>query len=149
MTDNELTKYATEFRAAIIGDASSAWWCAGISAPLCSAFLALGQTVEIVECDLGYCTHVFLRLPNGRVLDPTADQFNWCSRVELPGVYLGEPSDIHQAPEPYDGQCWDELLIQFRRLCPSFEAREVGKMVRTTLASLPAGMVELPELMYG
>jgi hypothetical protein len=133
VTDKELIDYASEFRRAIIGDAPGAWWCAGISAPLHAVLTALGVAADIVKSDLGHCAHVFIRFPDGRVLDPTAEQFNWCSRVQLPAVYLGPPSDIHQNVDEYGGQCWGELMQQCKRLYPEFGANETGKMVRMVL----------------
>ena len=144
MTDIELIEYASEFRRAVIGDAPCAWWCAAISAPLCAALCVIGASVQIVENDLGECNHVFLRLSDGRILDPTADQFNLFNRVVLPGVYLGKPSAIHVGAAAYGGQCWDEFMREVKRLLPAMGADEVGGMVRMTLATLPAGLVQLP-----
>ena len=144
MTDLDLIEYASKFRRAIIGDASSAWWCAAISAPLCASLCAIGVPVQIVENDLGDCNHVFLRLADGRILDPTADQFNLFNKVVLPGVYLGKPSAIHDGAASYGGQCWDELMREFKRLLPAMGADEVGGMVRMTLATFSAGLVQLP-----
>ena len=144
MTDQELTSYATKFRSAILRAGPSAWMCAAISAPLCAALAALDVPSRLLESDLGDCNHVFLQLTDGRVLDPTADQFNWCSHAPLPPVYLGWPETIHQRASLYHGQCWKELLREFKRLAPAFDADVVGSMVRMTLATLPAGMVEVP-----
>jgi len=45
--------------------------------------------------------HYWLELPDGQVLDPTADQFNDEDGFEhlrpLPPVYIGKPLDIHRA----------------------------------------------------
>jgi hypothetical protein len=43
--------------------------------------------------------HIWLRLPDGRALDATADQFNTLfPSMDLPPVYLGKPLSIHAAP---------------------------------------------------
>lgn len=72
--------YAREYREAVLRGDSSAWMCAALSAPLHAAFQVLGIPSQLVVSDLGECEHIFLHLADGRVLDPTADQFNWCSR---------------------------------------------------------------------
>ena len=143
MTDQELTSYATEFRRAIIGGSSSAWWCAAISAPLSAALDVMGVPTTLAESDLGHCNHIFILLQDGRVLDPTADQFNWCSREELTGVYLGPPCDIHQDMKPYGLQLWGDLMREFKRLCPEYGAGEVGGMVRVTLTTFPSSRLSV------
>lgn len=145
MTDSELLQYASEFRAAIIANGESVRMCAAISDPLSAALAVKGVATTVMESDLGECNHVFLKLQDGRVLDPTADQFNWCSRRKLPGVYLGSATTIHEnAVERQEGDCWGPLLREFKRLTPEYSAQEVGGMVRMVLATLPAGLCELP-----
>lgn len=57
-----------------------------------------GVETECVETDLGAMNHIWLRLPDGRALDPTADQFNRLfPAMNLPAVYLGPPLSIHGA----------------------------------------------------
>jgi hypothetical protein len=119
--------------------------CAAISGPLCAALATMGVSSRLMESDLGECNHVFLQLQDGRVLDPTADQFNWCSARHLPGVYLGHGVAVHDnATECHQTEIWMPLLLEFRRLVPQYSAREIGRMVRLTLATLPPGICELP-----
>ena len=145
MTDADLQQYASDFRAAIIGNGESARMCAAISDPLSAALSVKGVTTTVMESDLEECNHVFLKLQDGRVLDPTADQFNWRSQRQLPGVYLGNATTIHWgAIERHEGRCWAPMLREFKRLAPEYSAQEVGFMVRMVLATLPAGLCELP-----
>lgn len=92
MTDAELIECATEMRRGILGSQSSRWMCAAVAWPLqgyLSALCGIETEAVRVEIDMDVsCDHVFLRLPDGRVLDPTADQFE---ELGLPPVYLGEP----------------------------------------------------------
>jgi hypothetical protein len=92
MTDQEVCLYATDFRRAILGDAPSDRMCAAISAPMCSALGVLEVPVELVKSDFGAFNHVFLDLLDGRLLDPTADQFNWLNVCAFPAIYVGPPS---------------------------------------------------------
>ncbi len=143
--DVEVLQYATQFRHAIIGDGDSTQMCAAISGPLASAFAIKGIPALVMESDLGICNHVFLRLADGRILDPTADQFNWCSSQSLPGVYLGPETAIHKnAWEHRQAVCWMPLLEEFRRFAPQLSALEVGTMVRQVLMSFPPSFCQLP-----
>jgi hypothetical protein len=99
VTDEELLHIASEFRDGILDGDSSAWKCYMVSAPL-QGYLAFagGPETELVETDLGHMNHIWLRLPDGRALDPTADQFNALfPDMNLPPVYLGPPLAIHGA----------------------------------------------------
>lgn len=99
MTDDEIIEVATEFREGILGGDSSAWMCAAVSWPL-QSYLSVfhGIKSEAVESDLGDLNHVWLRLEDGRALDPTADQFNALfPAMNLPPVYLGPRLSIHTA----------------------------------------------------
>lgn len=99
MTDKQLLKFARAFRNGIIGKGQSRYMCAAVSMPLCSLLALHGIEAEVVESDLGEINHVWIRLADGRALDPTADQFNDYGLPRLPPVYLGPPLKIH--PEPF------------------------------------------------
>lgn len=95
MGDDELISFASEFREGILDGRPSAWMCAAVCWPLAGLLRASGVDAECVESDLGECNHIWIRLADGRALDPTADQFNWCNIEQLPPVYLGKPTTIH------------------------------------------------------
>lgn len=97
MNDQEIIDFAMSFRDGILSGHESDWLCFAISAPLQALLSGYGIDTAIVEVDLGECNHVFLKLKDGRVLDPTADQFNWCNDEKMPPVYLGTPMKIHGA----------------------------------------------------
>jgi hypothetical protein len=91
VTDDELITIATEFRSGILGSRKSRGMCFVIAAPLQALLSYYGFETELVEHDLDdpmWRNHVWIRLPDGRALDPTADQF---ADLQLPPVYLGEP----------------------------------------------------------
>ena len=96
MTDKQLVRFVAAFRSGMLGRRSSRGCCGMVCLPL-STYLALhGVENEIIEVDLmdepshRAANHCWLRLPDGRALDPTADQFNTDAR-RFPRVYLGEP----------------------------------------------------------
>jgi hypothetical protein len=98
MTDKQLIKFVTAFRKGNLGKRKdSGSMCFAVCAPLQSLLALSGVETELTEgtVDLfeGASTnHFWLTLPDGRVLDPTADQYG------LKAVYLGEPQSIHASP---------------------------------------------------
>jgi hypothetical protein len=98
MTDAQLVEFASEFREGILDGTPSWMMCFAVCAPLVTLLDIHGVKAEMVEGDLGEFNHVWLKLADGRVLDPTADQFNEFGFDPMPPVYLGAPSKIH--PEP-------------------------------------------------
>ncbi len=59
--------------------------CLVVAAPLQGLLSAVyGFGTDLEEVDFGCTNHVYLRLPDGRILDPTADQFDG-----MPDVYCG------------------------------------------------------------
>jgi hypothetical protein len=88
-----LRRFALEFRQGVLGDLDSAFMCGAVCYPLASLLQLQGIEVKVmygvvshVNC---YCYHVWLKLPDGRVLDPTADQFCRPNGRRMPRVYLG------------------------------------------------------------
>lgn len=101
MTDQELIQCVTDFRTSILGDRPSRRMCFVVCSPLATLLAERGVEVELVQSiapdpahhpDLAH--HVWLRLADGRALDPTGDQ------VGLPPIYLGPPKRVHGKPGP-------------------------------------------------
>jgi hypothetical protein len=94
IADRALVKAAREFRDGILGGRSSRGMCVAVCWPL-ESLLGLSEVeaaVERLDFPNGLCgalNHVVLRLADGRVLDPTADQFG------LEPVYLGPMPDLY------------------------------------------------------
>lgn len=99
MSDEELITFANDFREGILGGRPSAWMCAAISWPLANLLRCFGVECSCEEGDLGDCNHVWIELQDGRVLDPTADQFNYFPK-QYPPVYLGAATELHPSPTP-------------------------------------------------
>lgn len=98
MTDADLIECATEFREGMLGEGASTMMCAAVCWPLAGFLRFSGVDCETEDreiADEGYpANHVWLRLADGRVLDPTADQF---PALGLPAIYLGKPvAPIHR-----------------------------------------------------
>ena len=93
LTDTDILTIALEFREAMASpiDGVTAR-CAMICWPLAGYLDFLGLAVETKDTTVGHWNHVWLLLPDGRVLDPTADQFD----ATLPPVYLGAKLAMHR-----------------------------------------------------
>jgi hypothetical protein len=101
MTDAELIDFVTDFREGILDGSSSEGYCYMICAPLVTLLNMNGVKAEMVGGDFGEFNHFWLKLEDGRVLDPTADQFNAFGFGPMPRVYLGPPTEnIHPNPPP-------------------------------------------------
>jgi len=93
-TDATLKRIARQFRKGLLGSRPSDLTCAMVCIPLQGYLSACGLNTELMESyplrgDIA--NHVWLRLPDGRVLDPTADQFG----PQYPPVYIGDPLEFH------------------------------------------------------
>lgn len=97
MTDAQIIEFASEFRAGILGDDPSNWRCGMVCFPLVTLLNMHGVECDLVETDLGDMNHIWLRLADGRALDPTIDQFNELFAETFPPVYLGMPLKYHGA----------------------------------------------------
>lgn len=87
----ELRKIVSGFRAGILGVRSSVAMCCAVCLPLQGYLAIAGYETEFIDGEVCFddgtvCGHVWLRLPDGRILDPTADQFE---ELGLPPVYIG------------------------------------------------------------
>ena len=97
MTDRELKIFCLEFRKGMLARMSPKGKCAMVSWAL-QGFLSFAEKIEtaVYEGDVGEWNHLWLTLPDGRVLDCTADQFNRKGkRPKYPKIYIGPPLGIH------------------------------------------------------
>jgi hypothetical protein len=95
MTDNELRNFVIAFRRGLLGRRASTQACFMLCAPLSTLLTIHGVPNTLVEVWLKRPprNHVWLKLSDGRALDPSADQFN----AGLPPVYLGPPlAGVHE-----------------------------------------------------
>jgi len=94
MNDKELVEFTLEFRKGILGKRSSELMCFMVCAPLVTLLNMNGVECGLAESDVeNYGNHIYIVLADGRVLDPTVDQFD----SKLPPVYLGKPIAWHQS----------------------------------------------------
>lgn len=104
MKDKEIIRITTEFRDGMLDGRPSNWTCGMVCFALRGYLEFLGLETSLYESDLGEMNHIWMMLPDGRVLDPTADQFNhWFPHRQYPKVHLGKPLDIHENAKVYNG----------------------------------------------
>ena len=103
LKDKELLKICSQFRYGVIGRGKANRKCYMITAPLCSYLKFLKIECTMIE---GFVTigenitnHFWILLPDGRIIDPTADQFNEIKGLEMPKVYLGQKPDWYMIPK--------------------------------------------------
>jgi len=96
MNDEDLKKFAYEFRQGILEKKKSNSMCFVICAPLVSLINVYGVECEISEGWVGNYHHYWIDLLDGRILDPTADQFKTPDGEDMPPVYLGEKPEWYE-----------------------------------------------------
>ena len=104
MSDKKLRRIAEDFRDGILCEGSSRRMCFMITAPLQGYLSYLGCETELIEGEIDRPDHVaqhfWLRLPDGRILDPTADQFTKPDGSAMPCVYVGERPAWYRLCQP-------------------------------------------------
>ena len=73
----------TAFRRGILEKRESVGMCFVVCSPLAGYLSVCGIKTELEKVNFPHANHCWLRLPDGRIIDPTADQFG------LDAVYLG------------------------------------------------------------
>lgn len=96
MTDEELIYVCTEFRSGLLNNSDSTSMCAVVSwaiqgylSSVCNVNIECFTTDLSDNTNTDAANHVWLLLPDGRVLDPTYDQFGGDP------IYLGAPTEYH------------------------------------------------------
>lgn len=85
MTAKALRYFVTEFRKGILDGGPSMLMCYVVCWPLQALLSVEGVETDLVKGTVGDQEHYWLKLPDGRIIDPTADQF-----PNLPSVYIGK-----------------------------------------------------------
>lgn len=86
----ELRSTVLSFRKGVLGKEPSDRMCFAVCAPLQGFLSILGYDTQLVEGDFGRTNHFWLKLPDGSIIDPTADQFRKPDGSPMPKVYIGE-----------------------------------------------------------
>lgn len=97
MKDEILKAFALSFRNKVIGYSSSEGWCRTVSSSLLPLLAEHGVKGVLEQAEVykergnaaSLVSHTFIRLDDGRILDPTADQFRSPTGNQMPKVFLG------------------------------------------------------------
>jgi len=96
MTDKEIIRLTREFKKGLMGKRNTKSMCFVVTFPLQGYLSFCGLKTKLVEGEIktneGIWNHYWLKLPDGRILDPTADQFN----NNLSEIYLGNKSNYYR-----------------------------------------------------
>jgi hypothetical protein len=99
MTEKKLRRAVTAFRKSILDGRSADRMCFAVCAPLQGFLSACGVETELVEEEFdifGFWTdHVWLKLPDGRIIDPTAGQFS-DPLHPLPAIYIEPLPELYR-----------------------------------------------------
>lgn len=87
--DRDLLRLARAAREQITLGGRSNGYCAVVCVPLATYLTRRGLPAVDVHGAVGDWQHTWIELGDGRILDPTADQFNRASARRMPPVYLG------------------------------------------------------------
>jgi len=101
MDSADILGAAKEFRRGILSGAPSDEMCFVVCAPLCGFLGVFGIESRVTEGEVDGSHHYWLTLDDGRVLDPTADQFGRTA------VLLENAPDGYEeySPDPFiDGE---------------------------------------------
>jgi hypothetical protein len=87
--DRQLLRIARAVRERITLGGPSNGYCAVVCVPL-AAYLSRREVLaQDIHGAVGEWQHTWISLGDGRILDPTADQFNRNAALRMPQVYLG------------------------------------------------------------
>jgi len=106
MTDKQLLKIVKAFRKGILGKENNpSAKCAMVSLPL-QGYLSFAYGIEckvvygeINDISIGEWVHTWLELPDGRILDATASQFQTPDGEPMPEIFLGAKPEWYKVTE--------------------------------------------------
>lgn len=100
MTDDELVSFVQDFKSGILSGSPSNKMCFAICVPLQSYLSFLGIETELIKGDVIFpeetWEHFWLLLKDGRILDPSIDQFKQIKNA--PSIYIGKLPKCYKAP---------------------------------------------------
>lgn len=92
MTGTQLLSYVRTYRYGMLGRKRGSKYCYMVCYPLQSLLSLEGVETELIEGEVCYYRywigHFWLRMTDGKIIDPTAEQFATETR-KMPRVYIG------------------------------------------------------------
>lgn len=96
--DRELLRIARAVREKITLGNRPNNYCTAVCLPLAVYLTRRGVPAVDVHGGVGDWQHTWIALENGRILDPTADQFNRPGAPRMPAIYLGKRPAHYEIP---------------------------------------------------
>lgn len=101
MNDKQILSFTKSFRSGILSGKPPHKMCYAICAPLSTLLRMSGIENELIEGEIKISKnetwgHYWLKLKDGRILDPTASQFNNGTTRLLPPIYLGSKPNFYK-----------------------------------------------------
>ena len=97
-SDRELLRIARDLREHITLGGKPNGYCIAVCLPLSVWLTRHGRPAIDVHGGVGDWQHAWIALDDGRILDPTADQFNGGCWPKMPQVYLGALPAHYEVP---------------------------------------------------
>ena len=85
-----IVRIATDFREGFLDKSPSKAMCFALCCALVGYLRFCGYECDVDKGNIGDWNHYWIKLPNGTILDPTADQFRHPNGTAMPSVYYGE-----------------------------------------------------------
>lgn len=79
--DKKIKKFVMGFTKGVLGKGNSTDMCFAVCSPLSTLLNAMGISCILAEGEIFGNHHIWIALSDGRIIDPTADQFS------LPNIY--------------------------------------------------------------
>ena len=99
MSPLDIKKIATGFRKGFLGKNPSSGQCFVLSVSLQGYLDFMGCKTDLIEGGIRDTdwNHFWLRLPDGTIIDPTADQFNGFDGLpKMPRIYIGPKPEHYE-----------------------------------------------------
>ena len=96
----ELLHEVTGFRSGLLGGVESKDMCFVVAAALEGYLNFIGYPCELIKGEIGHSNHFWLALPDGTIIDPTADQFPKPDGQSMPEVYIGSLPEWYRCDSP-------------------------------------------------
>ena len=97
MTKPQIKKFASEFRKGLLDSRQPESMCFAVTSPLVTLLNMHGVECQLKEGSVGDTNHFWIELPDGAILDPTADQFTDLGGATMPPVYIGKKPEWYMA----------------------------------------------------
>lgn len=102
--DKNLMRIVRDFRRGILNRKCSDGQCWVVCAPLAALLEVFGHKCELTEGHVGNGVHrehhFWITLGDGRIIDPTADQFRPPHHKEMPQIYIGAQPKWYRRKSP-------------------------------------------------